>query len=521
MNAIKGGLLSTFAALFFFSLISCSDDSNSDKQVLSEKAIHFGLTSAPVTLDPRYATDATSSRINRLIYQRLVEFGPDNKPMPGIAVWKQLGDKHYRFVLVNSPDNDEYQSLNSQSPTNVSRFHHGKLLTAYDVKATYDTILDKSTASPHRNALKHIERIEVIDQQTVDFHLTQTEPLFPSFLAIGIMPADLIKSGHSFNQNPVGSGAFKFSHWPFDGQLFLRRQSDHQLFEFLKVKNPTVRVLKLLRGELDLIQNNLPPEHIAFLKKEPGIHFLTQIGSNYSYLGFNLQDNDTGQIQLRQAIAYGLDRNKIIQYALGNAAKKANGFFPAQHWAGADLVDYDYDQIRAVALMSELGYSDNKRLQLTYKTSSDPFRIRIATIIQSQLKDIFIDMDIRSYDWGTFYGDIKNGQFQLYSLTWVGIKTPDVFRNVFHSESLPPSGANRGRLMNATIDKMIETAEQEQDLTKQAKLYRLLQQELHQTLPYVSLWYEDNIAFFRNNIQGYQVSQDGNYDGLKWVIEND
>lgn len=491
---IKRVLLNTFSLILLFCLAACSDDRPVSTY---DHAIRFGLSSAPVTLDPLHATDATSSRINRLIYQRLVEFGADNKPIPGIANWQQLGKRHYRFFLIK-----------------VSRFHHGKKLTAADVKATYDAILNKNTASPHRNALKHIDHIQVIDETTVDFFLTRSDPLFPSFLAIGIMPADLLEAGHSFNQEPIGSGPFEFSHWPFAGQLFLRRQSDRQLFEYLKVKNPTVRVLKLLRGELDLIQNNLPPEHIAFLKKQSNIHFLTQTGSNYSYLGFNLQDDKTGLLQLRKAIAYALDRDKIIQYALGNAAQKANGFFPSRHWAGAELTDYNYDQIRAVALMSELGYSENKHLQLTYKTSSDPFRIRIATIIQSQLKDVFIDMDIQSYDWGTFYGDIKSGKFQLYSLTWVGIKTPDVFRNVFHSDSLPPSGANRGRLNNKKIDQMIETAEQQQDLTEQAKLYQLLQQEIHQILPYISLWYEDNIAFFRDNIQGYQVSQDGNYDAL-------
>ncbi|MCP3850604.1 MAG: ABC transporter substrate-binding protein [Gammaproteobacteria bacterium] len=486
---------------FFICLVSCTDDESSKtSNQPMDKAIRFGMVSAPVSLNPLHATDATSSRINRLIYQRLVEFGPDNKPIPGIAVWKQLSPKHYRFSLVKA-----------------SQFHDGQRLTAADVKATYDAALDEDVASPHRGILKHIKRIEVLDQKTIDFYLTRSDPLFPSFLSIGILPEAQIKSGHPFHQKPLGSGAFEFSHWPFEGQLFLRRRSDNQLFEFLKVKNPTVRVLKLIRGELDLIQNNLPPEHIAFLKEVPELQFLTQKGSNYSYLGFNLQDESTGQLKLRKAIAYGLDRDKIIQYALGDAAQKANGFFPEQHWAGAELLAYDSDQIRAVALMSELGYSEKHRLKLTYKTSSDPFRIRIATIIQSQLKDIFIDIDIRSYDWGTFYGDIKSGKFQLYSLTWVGIKTPDVFRNVFHSDSLPPSGANRGRFKNLKVDRMIEMAEQEQNLVEQAKLYRLLQEELHQNLPYVSLWYEDNVAFFRQTISGYQVSNDGNYDGLNFV----
>ncbi len=495
---IKWILSGTCFLFLFFGLLSCSDKTPFDAE---QSIIRFGMSSAPVTLDPLHATDATSSRINRLIYQRLVEFGADNKPVPGIADWRQLDDQHYRFTLTDK----------------TFHFHHGKILTAHDIKATFDAVLNKATASPHQNILKHIKRIEVVNEQIVDFYLSRPDPLFPSFLAIGILPADLLSTGHSFSQNPVGSGPFEFSHWPFDGQLFLRRIEDKQLFEFLKIKNPTVRVLKLLRGELDLIQNNLPPEHISYLKNQPEIHYLSEKGSNYSYLGFNLEDKETGKVELRKAIAYALDRDKIIQYALGNAAEKANGFFPSSHWAAAELVDYNTDQIRAVALMDKLGYSKDNRLHLTYKTSSDPFRIRIATIIQSQLKDIFIDMDIRSYDWGTFYGDIKAGKFQLYSLTWVGIKTPDVFRNVFHSASLPPEGANRGRLNNKKIDQLIEQAEQELDLTKQAGLYQLLQQEIHQTLPYVSLWYEDNIAFFRDNIQAYQVSNDGNYDGLMSV----
>ena len=478
-----------------FTLSACSE------QHTENKIIRFGVSTAPVTLDPLQATDAVSGRINRLLYQRMVEFGSDHKPVPGITRWQQITPQHYRFTLLkNRPD-----------------FHHNKALTAHDIKATYEAVLDKKTASPHRNSIKHIERIEVLNIDTIDFYLSRPDPLFPAFLVIGIVPQDLLKAGHSFNNKPVGSGDFEFSHWPFAEQLFLRRRSDQQLFEFLKVKNPTVRVLKLLRAELDIIQNNLPPEHITYLKENNNIHFGTQYGTSYSYLGFNLQDKVTGQQKLRTAIAYALDRDKIIRYALGNAAQKANGFFSRQHWAGAQLSDYNPNIKKAVSIMQQLGYSKQQRLALTYKTSSDPFRIRIATIIQSQLKEIFIDVDIRSYDWGTFYGDIKNGKFQLYSLTWVGINTPDIFRYVFHSDSLPPSGANRGRLHNKEVDQLIEQAEQEMDLDKQAAVYQQLQQKLHQLLPYVSLWYEDNIAFYGKSIHNYKLSPDGNYDALKNV----
>jgi peptide/nickel transport system substrate-binding protein len=489
---------------YFFTLvlllcsISCSEQDSGASN--TESPIRFGMVSSPVTLDPLSATDATSGRINRLIYERLIDFGADDLPVPGIARWHKFNDQHYRFTLIKK-----------------SLFHHGKVLTSSDIKATYDAAMDKNRASPHFNSLQQIEHIKIINKKTIDFLLNRPDPLFPAFLVIGIVPEDLLQSRHPFNSHPVGSGSFEFLNWPFEGQLFLQRRSDKQLFEFLKIKDPTVRVLKLLRGELDLLQNNLPPEHISYLKKQAGIKSLTKNGSNYSYLGFNLQDEITGNNTLRTAIAFALDRDKIIQYALGNAARKASGFFSSQHWLGADLKHYHFAPQKAIALMTELGFSNTNRLQLTYKTSSDPFRIRIASIIQSQLKKIFIDVDIRSYDWGTFYGDIKKGKFQLYSLTWVGIRTPDIFRNVFHRDSLPPVGANRGRLINQDVDQLIEQAEKESDLLKQASLYQNLQVKLHQLLPYVSLWYEDNIAFFRQDIQGYVVSKEGHFDGLNFV----
>ncbi len=496
-------------------LSACSDNAEPQFKSLEttsavSQPIRFALVSAPVTLSPLYATDATSVRINRLLYQRLVDFAVDGHPIPSLASWQRINLRHYRFTLKL----DEYAQL--------PRFHHNKELTAQDVKASYQAVLDKKNASPHRKSLAHIERMDVLDKRTIDFYLSRDDALFPAFLVIGIMPKDLLKTHHPFNTQPVGSGDFVFSQWPFEGQLFLRRRSDKQLFEFLKVKDPTLRVLKLLRGEVDIVQNNLPPEHIQFLQKRAEdktnpLLFLTKKGANYSYLGFNLQDKDTGSLLLRQAIAYALDRDKIIRYALGNAAQKAEGFFPEYHWLGSALMPYDFQQKKAIALMHQLGYSEKKRLSLSYKTSSDPFRIRIASIIQSQLKAVFIDVDIRSYDWGTFYGDIKKGHFQMYSLTWVGINTPDIFRYVFHSDSIPPTGANRGRLLNASIDQLIEQAEQEQDMAHYVQNYQRLQKKIQQVLPYVSLWYEDNIAFLRRDIIGYEVSANGNYDALHFV----
>jgi peptide/nickel transport system substrate-binding protein len=478
-------------------LTACSDS--------HDDVIRFGLTRLPITLDPRFATDAASSRVNRLLYQRLVDFDDSANPVPALGEWKFVTPKRCRFHLRDRG----------------RRFSDGTYLTARDVKATYMSVLDKDTASPLRISLANIRAIDVIDDDTLDFELNEPDILFPGRLLIGILPAKQLAADHPFNRRPVGSGPFAVVGWEGDSRLRLQRRRDKQLFEFVAVADPTVRVLKLLRGEIDMLQNDLPPEMITYLENDDRVIVSRRAGSNFAYLGFNLTDPLTGQQAIRQAIAYALDRQAIITYVLGNAARPANALLPPSHWAGnPDLHGYDHDPGKARQLLQQVGYNRAHPLQLTYKTSSDPFRLRLATIIQQQLADVGIDVELRSYDWGTFYGDIKAGRFQMYSLMWVGIKLPDIFRYAFYSESIPPAGANRGRLIDARVDELIETAEKGGSLAQQADSYRQLQAYLLRLLPYVPLWYEDHVFVSRTSIHGYHIASDGNYDGLMTVTRD-
>ena len=196
--------------------------------------------------------------------------------------------------------------------------------------------------------------------------------------------------------------------------------------------------------------------------------------------------------------------------------------FPPNHWLGnSKLEGYGYDPARTKALLQQAGFDGNQRPTIIYKTSTDPFRLRLATIIQGQLQQVGIDVSIHSHDWGTFYGDIKTGRFQMYSLTWVGLKTPDIFRQAFHSQSVPPVGVNRGRYADPITDRLIVEAEHTSQPLQQQALYRELQARLLDRLPYVPLWYEDHFALSTNTIQGYTLQSDGNYDGLlhvQWTI---
>jgi peptide/nickel transport system substrate-binding protein len=477
----------------------CSEPTNNS-------TIRMGLASAPIDLDPRRATDAASTRINRLIYQRLVEFDAANLPVPALAKWTQVTPTTYRFHL--------------HLPPQQRTFSNGQVLIAEDVRATLASILDPATGSPYRTQIAAINNLKVLDQDTLEIGIAQPDPLFPTRLVLDILPAKLIMSNHPFHNQPIGSGAFKLHAWPQTGKLQLVRRSDQQMLEFLEVKEPGVRVMKLMRGEINLLQSDLPPELFRFLRDRPKIQVLETAGSNFTYIGLHMQDPALKQLVIRQAIAYAIDRDAIIQYLLAGGARSAQSLFPSQHWAGAkDLSPFMHNLAQARRLLEQAGYNLNHPLELSYKTSTDPFRIRLATVIQAQLKAAGINLKVQSLDWGTFYGDIKAGKFQLYSLTWVGIKTPDHFRAIVHSTATPPQGSNRGHYHNPKVDTLLDRIAQLPTLEAQAIAYKELQHILLADLPYIPLWYENQIAAIGDDIQGYRPAKDGNWDALTHITK--
>lgn len=466
-----------------------------------DRTLRFGLAEPPRQLDPCFATDATSERINRLLFRRLVEFDSQGLPVPGIADWERRSPTHYRFHL----------------GTTGRDFTDGTRLTAADVAATYAFLLDPLHRSPQRSRLTSIVRIDQPDADTVDFYLNAPDPLFPASLSYGIVPAHAIATRCVMTQ-PIGSGSFRVLDWPRPGLLRLQRRADGQIVELIAVKDPNVRVMKLLRGEIHMLQNDLAPELVSFLSGRDGVRVETRPGSNFSYLGFNLEDPATGKRQVRQAIAHTLDRNALLHFLFQDRGRLAEAIFPPDHWVGTHaLKPYAHRPELARALLAEVGFGPQRPLRLTLKTSSDPFRLRVATAIQSQLAAAGIELTIRSYDWGTFFGDVREGRFQLYGLSWVGIQTPDIFRYAFHRDAIPPNGANRGRFRHPEVDRLIDTASREPELAVQSRLYRELQSVLHDELPYLPLWYEAQCLVTRTEVRDYRLAADGNYTGLETV----
>lgn len=461
-------------------LVACSKSSSD----VSE--IRFAIAQAPLNLDPRYATDAASERVNRLLYQPLVDFDAASKPAPALASWQAVSGSKYRFTLVK----------------NRALFHHQTHLAAYDVKATYDSLMQLKD-SPHAAEFANIERIDVEDKNTVVFFLKQADKDFPAKLIIGILPKDLIEKRHDFAHNPIGNGVLKFVSW--QNKLVLKRVSDGQVISLQEVKDPTVRVLKLLRGEADLIQGDLPPELVKYLQTKPEINVKTSVGANFSYLGLNMRDPLLQNLKVRQAIAYAIDRQAMIDKVMVDKTRVAGAILPPEHFAGnASLTPYDYNPVLARQLLQETGIK--LPLKLVYKTSTDAQRVRFATILQAQMAAAGIDLEIHSLDWGTFFEDVKQGNFQLFGLTWVGIKTPEIYAKAFGSQNFPPNGFNRGRYADAELDTLLKNED-----------WPAATARIHAQLPYIPLWYEGQFAAMKKNITDYAPKPDGNWDDLATI----
>lgn len=442
----------------------------------------MAIAQAPLNLDPRYATDAASERVNRLLYQRLVEFDKHYQPMPGLASWQMVTPKHFQFTL-----------------NQVAKFHTGQVLTAHDIRATYESLLGLRDA-PHRAEFAHIEQVEVHDAKTLSFYLSKEDKRFVEKLIIGILPAAHITQGHDFSRAPIGSGPMRFVRW--QSALTLARVRDGQQIVFTEVKDPTVRVLKLVRGEVDVLQGDLPPELVKYLQSNTDITLKTSIGTNFSYLGVNLQDPVLQNRNVRRALVHAIDRSAIVRQVMVHNTRLAGAILPPEHFAGnATLAPYAYRPLYAKQLLEAAGVK--LPLKLIYKTSTDAQRVRFATILQAQMAPAGIDLEIRSLDWGTFFEDVKQGQFQLYGLTWVGIKTPEIYLKAFGSNYAPPLGFNRGRYQDPTLDALL-----------MAEDWPAVTSRIHAQLPYIPLWYEGQFAAYRNTVKSYQPQADGNWDGL-------
>ena len=439
----------------------------------------FLIESSPTNLDPRIGNDAQSERINQMVFNSLLRQDRNLELKPDLAEsWESLDPSTYIFYLRQDV-----------------HFHDGRPLTSDDVKFTFDSLLDGSLTSVKTGAFRQVERIEAPDAYTVIFRLREPDALFPVSLvngAIGIVPKG---SGRKFSQQPIGTGPYRFvSAFP-DRNVILKRNEKYfraranvERVKFKVVPDTVTRALELQKGSADVALNAVTPDMAKTLSESSGLEVLQSPGTNYAYLAFNLRDPILKQQKVRHAIAHAINRQEMIEHLWRNTVRPAASVLPPISWAfEPEVKTYPYDLPKAEQLLDQAGFprkANGMRFALNFKTSTEDIGLLKAEVIQAQLQRVGIVVQIRSYDFATFYSDIINGHFQLYSLRWIGGNIhPNIFEFLFSSQNFPPNGANRGHYENPRLDDLLERVRGTLDREKQHQMYSEVQRILAEDLP--------------------------------------
>ncbi|GAB4362789.1 MAG: peptide-binding protein [Deltaproteobacteria bacterium] len=498
------------AAAVAFLLLGCVAAGCRQRMPLDEGTLVIALPGAPDTIDPRLAADAYGTQILQMTHASLIRLDAAGEPVPDLAEsWEQESPTAYRFRLRDGV-----------------RFHDGRELTSVDVRDTFEWILDPKHRSPHRHAYSAISRIETPDPRTIVFRLKEPFAPFLAGMVRGIVPRGSPVSAYS---PPVGAGPYRIEDYRQGEAVTLSRFEGYfggapaiERVEVKFVPDTNVRFLELRKGSVNFVLNGVDPDLLPAALENRNLVMEEAPGSNASYLGFNLRDPILSDRRVRRAIALAIDREAIVKAIWGGHADVADSILAPGYWAHAEgLPPLRHDPRAAAALLDAAGRPDpdgagpKPRFRLTYKTSQNELRRRIAAVFQEQLRAVGIDLEIHSYEWGTFFSDIRNGNFQLYSLTWVGIRDPDIYHYVFHSGSAPPAGANRGGYQNPAVDRLVEAGRRETSRSARKAIYGKVQRILWEDLPIFPLWIHRNILVRDRRLAGFVITPDEDYGSVR------
>ena len=469
------------------------------------------IESSPTNLDPRIGTDAQSQHIYPLIFDSLVRrnqhFGLD----PWLAErWESPDPKTVVFHL--------------RSGVN---FQDGRSLTSRDVKWTLDSILNGTVVTIKSGAYRNIASVDAPDAQMLVIHLKQPDPALLWNLCDGGFGVVPYGSGRDFWRHPIGSGPYRFVSQRIDRDVMLERATGYwgpmphiERIRFAVVPDATTQALELQKGSADVAVNALSPDMIYVLKRDAQLEVEDGPGTRLNYIVFNVRDPLLKDVRVRQAIAFAINRPLIIHSLYRDQARIASSLLPPQHWAWSGQTEtYGYDPAKANALLDEAGYSRGTggiRFHLGMKTSTDETVRLLSVILQQQLAQIGIALDLRSYEFATFYADLTKGLFQIAPSRWIGgNEQPDIFHYAFSKASFPPHGGNRGFYANAELDALLDDATGATDQARQRDDYAKVQQILARDLPAMNLWYLDTVVIHNKRLENVDTSPSGNFEFLR------
>jgi peptide/nickel transport system substrate-binding protein len=475
-------------------------------------------------LDPALISDGESSQVCRNLYDTLVRHAADSMQLqPALALsWQHSRDgKTWTFHLRKGVRFHDGTPFNAQA---VADNYNRQFLADHPLRfpgSRFPYWADIWGTKP-----SVIESVTVVDEHTVQFHLTQVVAPFLENLAMpffGIVsPTALKKYGRDSFKHPVGTGAYRFVEWIPRERIVLEANPDYwdgaptmKKVVFLPVKDPTSRQLQLEAGKVHLI-TGLMLENVAPLKLNRAVKVITQPGMNVGYLALNNQHPPLDQPLVRQAICHAIERKEIANALYHGLAEVAHSHLPPMIWGYANLTPYEYDPARGRELLAQAGFPNGFKSELWYMSAARAYYPEpkvLAEALQAMLAEIGIEVDLKVVDWGSYLEQVGKGKHQMALGGWVGdTGDPDNYLYVMLDDNnVDPErgGSNLCLYKNAEVHKRLTGAREIVDQEQRAKLYVEAQQIIRNDAPSLPLVHAHQVGATHPALEGYQLHPTG------------
>jgi oligopeptide transport system substrate-binding protein len=482
----------------------------------------------PSTLDPASLTDIYGRAVVSQVFDGLVQFDADLKPIPALAeFWEASRDgRTWTFALRRGVT-----------------FHHGREVTAHDVVYSFTRLLDPKRPLPVTELFRHIhgatefmqgkttsvQGLTAVDRYTLQMVLD--EPLASALAILGLANAAVVpqeeveKLGERFGRAPVGTGPFKFVRWEPNQEIVL--EANDQYYEGrpfvdaivfkIGVGNKVEEMFaEFLKGNLEetIIPNGKRDEVGAgpWYQQYRRVRIPTL---SLLYIGFNTQLKPFDDRRVRQAFNYTVNKEAIVQEITQSrhmlyppATLTAIGALPPGMLGyDPELQGYAYDPAKAKRLLAEAGYPDGAgfpAVQLWSVDKAESTKAELAAY-QRYLAEIGVHVDLHfAPDWPTYRAMLEQGKLPMFRLVWYAdIPDPDnVLSPLLHSTS----PTNRTFYRNPQVDQLLEQARRELDEAQRIALYREVERIVMDDAPWITQHHYVLNFLYQPYVQGVEIS---------------
>jgi peptide/nickel transport system substrate-binding protein len=470
------------------------------------------------SLDPRLMQDTPAYRACDIIYDGLIGLTPQFEPVPELAKsWDWIDNKTLVFSLRDN-----------------ARFSDGQQVTAGDVKYTYDTILDEQFNAPFRSLYTSIAEVQIVDDYAVKFILTEPNAALMTYMDIGIVPKHLGENdAHNLGTDPVGSGPMQLVSWERGNKMVLEpnpyfwgKAPTVDRIVIQVIKDQTSRVQALLAGDVDYVASPLEPTDVKRMLEDDNLSSYTSTATSYTYFGFNINVPVLKDKRMRQAIAYLIDRDIIVNQINEGVPVLAQNIMLPFWWCYTDKIKQPgHDPAKAKALLKEMGWADTdndgildkngQKLTINLRTHSEwANRVQMVEYIQNVLSQNGFEATTTISDWPAHSNAVRAGDYETTIQGWTRLVDPDyAFYHTFHSKG----ASNWGGFSNPEYDRLVELGRVTTDITKRGEYYQQAAAILADELPYYILYYQFFGEFWSKDLQGYEPNSRGYLRSWCWA----